>query len=209
MNFIIDNGHGGVKNGVYTTAPNYDKNNPKTWHKMWVHDGVPIFEGDFNRKVADRIMKLSIGKPYDTELLVPELEDISLEERVRRLKGKKGILLSIHGNAFNTSVKGFEIFTTKGQTKADGYAEIMAIEIHKSFPNQCMRWDLTDRDRDKEANFFILRKAEELGIPAILSENFFFDNKEDAEMMMSDAFLDKLAQTYITAFNKIYNDDKP
>ena len=45
-NWLLDNGHGGILDGVYTTAPN----------KMHIFDdGLTVYEGDFNRKIVERI----------------------------------------------------------------------------------------------------------------------------------------------------------
>jgi len=204
--WLLENGHGGLDaNGKYTTAPNWDANNPKTWHKMHVHNGVPIFEGVFNRMVVDSIAdKLSkLGINYT--VVVPEEEDISLEERVRRAnslfgRDKSCIFVSVHGNAFNTSAKGFEVFTSKGLTKSDAIAEVFAVEMEKMFPTQALRWDLTDGDKDKEANFYVLKNT---NMPAILTENFFFDNPQDAKIMMSAEGVDKIAQAHVNAIVKL------
>jgi len=209
--WLIGNGHGGLdEEGNYTTCPDWNKHDPNTWHKMHVHNGVPLFEGVFNRNVADKIAwKLSeLGISF--ELVVPEAEDISLKERVRRVNdfhknNKNSIFVSIHGNAFNSSAKGFEVFTSKGVTRSDKIAEVFAIKMAKTFPNKVMRWDLSDRDKDKEANFYVLKNT---SCPAILTENFFFDNPEDASLMMSEEGVEKIAQAHVDAIVKIENSDR-
>jgi N-acetylmuramoyl-L-alanine amidase len=102
----------------------------------------------------------------------------------------------VHGNAFNTSAKGYEVFTSKGLTRSDAIAEVFAIETDNMFPSQSMRWDLTDGDKDKEANFYVLKNTD---MPAILTENFFFDNPKEAKIMMSDEGQDKIAQAHVNA----------
>jgi hypothetical protein len=47
--WILDNGHGGIIDGVYQTS---GKRSPK-WE-----DGTQLFEGEFNRAVVKRIVKL-------------------------------------------------------------------------------------------------------------------------------------------------------
>lgn len=209
MVFLLDNGHGGVtKEGVYTTCPNWKKDDPSTWHKMWVHDDVPIYEGEFNRLLVDEIFKQSRDYDFDLVNLVPEVEDVSLRERVNRANSyyetitKDCIFVSIHGNAFNTSATGIEVFTSKGETESDPIAEVIAISLGKWFPSQAMRWDLSDGDKDKEANFYVLKNTD---CPAVLTENLFFDNPSDAEIMMSEEGVVKLAKAYVEAFNKIYH----
>ena len=134
--WILDNGHGGIdENGVYTTCPWYDKTKPKSFNKMYVHpDGTTVFEGDFNRKIVDRIAsKLScLGINYT--VLVPGSKDVSLKDRVTAInehyqRDKRSVVVSIHGNAYDSNVRGLEIFTSKGQTKSDPIAEVFVIWI--------------------------------------------------------------------------------
>lgn len=208
--WLLDNGHGGLVDGKYDTCPNWDQHNPNTWHKMHVHNGVPIFEGVFNKKVVNSIAWKLSDLGINFSLVVPEEEDVSLKERVKRVNNfyktdKSCIFVSVHGNAFNSLAKGFEVFTSKGLTRSDAIAEVFAIQMSKMFPNKVMRWDLTDKDRDKEANFFVLKNTH---CPAILTENFFFDNPQDAAVMMSDEGIVKIAQAHINAIVKIENDGK-
>lgn len=81
------------------------------------------------RKMLDRA---ALG--LDTQLLVPEMEDISLPERCRRVNaicqefGKdQVILLSLHVNAAGNgrkwmNARGWSCYTTRGETAADGLA---------------------------------------------------------------------------------------
>jgi N-acetylmuramoyl-L-alanine amidase len=70
-----------------------------------------------------------------------------------------------------------------------------------------MRWDLTDGDKDKKANFYVLKHT---NMPAILTENFFFffDNKLEGKLMMSEEGQDLLAQSHVNAILKIERDEK-
>lgn len=194
---ILDNGHGGVVNGVYQTA---GKRSPN-WEK-----GV-LYEGVFNRliidKVAEELEKLCI--PYI--VLVPELEDISLAKRVERInkyyaKNKNVWLFSQHANAGGG--RGFEAFTTIGQTKSDDYAEIILTNLENDFPEIPMRYDLSDRDKDKESDFYILKKSK---CPAVLVESLFMDNKEDYNLLWSEVFQDRLVKSYVKSIKKIYESD--
>lgn len=208
MVFLLDNGHGGVLNGTYLTCPNYDLKDSKTWHKMWIHDGVPFYEGEFNRKLVDEIFWLARNYDFTLVNLVPEVKDISIKERVRRANdyydnvSKDCIFVSIHGNAFNTSATGIEVFTSKGDTPADPLADILLDCLAEAFPRQAIRWDLSDGDKDKEANFYVLSKTK---MPSLLGENGFFDKIEDVETIMSEEGISKLAKAYVKAFNIINN----
>jgi N-acetylmuramoyl-L-alanine amidase len=201
--WILDAGHGGMIDGKYTTCPNWTEDE-STWHKMWVHDGVPIFEGVFNRLVVKQISYLLCKEDIPHVVLVGD-EDLPLKTRVNRINAihekypeTKGI--SIHGNAFNGLAQGFEVFTSKGETASDPIAEHIAIEVDKEFTGQAMRWDLTDGDKDKEANFYILKRTT---CPMVLSENFFFDNPDEAALMMSEEGIARIAKAHVKAIKQV------
>ena len=175
MKILIDNGHG-------LNTPG--KRSP---------DGT-FLEATYNREIAKRIVAELQNKGYDAELLVPEEEDISLNERVRRTNehcqtlGKSNvILLSIHVNAAGNGSKwmnatGWSCYTCKGQTESDKLADYLYQAAIKNFPGKCIRTDYSDNDPDWEENFYLLRKT--LCV-AVLSENFFMDNKSDLEYLQS------------------------
>lgn len=167
MIVLIDNGHGGLINGEYTTPGK---------RKDWGDAGV-IYEGEFNRAiVAGIIEQLTLLKiPYVN--IAPEYRDVTLETRVRRANhypSTKSFYLSIHSNAGGG--KGSEIFTSPGNTKSDKIATIFGEEYEKEFPDRILRTDFTDGDLDKERRFYVLTKTK---MPAILTESFFMDNLEE------------------------------
>jgi N-acetylmuramoyl-L-alanine amidase len=122
--FLLDNGHGGLIDGVYQTS---GKRSP-----IW-DDGTVLYEGEFNRDIVRRIMMLMDAYGYPYVNLVPEQEDISLYERTEKRAdvyydtvSKNCIYLSVHANAGGGT--GFEFFTSPSQNKSDDYAEIMIEE---------------------------------------------------------------------------------
>ena len=135
-----------------------------------------------------------LDRNLDAELLVPEDDDISLSERVRRvnaqclLLGKKNVVVvSIHVNAAGNATKwlnatGWSVFTCSGQTESDKLAECLCGSAIKNFPGRRIRTDMSDGDRDWEEDFNILRKS---WCPAVLTENFFMDCKTDLAYLLS------------------------
>ena len=101
---------------------------------------------------------------------------------------KKCILISIHVNAAGNgdwkNATGWSAYTTKGVTKSDTLAECLydAAEEVLTPLNKKIRKDTTDGDRDYEENFYVLKHTL---MPAVLTENFFMDNKEDCEWLLS------------------------
>ncbi|MBK8888006.1 MAG: N-acetylmuramoyl-L-alanine amidase [Saprospiraceae bacterium] len=91
---ILDNGHGGLINGIYQTSgkrsPNWDK-------------GV-LFEGMFNRWVVNRIIEKLDRKKIPYYHISPEFTDTTLETRTNRAnhifdQNPDVWILSIHANA--------------------------------------------------------------------------------------------------------------
>ena len=194
---ILDNGHGGLIGGIYQTN---GKRSPD-WE-----NGV-LYEGVFNRWIVNKVCKRldMLNIPYYK--LVPENEDISLAERVRRVnsiakKNPNVWLLSQHATAGGGT--GFEAFTTKGKTLSDILAEKLIEEIEKTFSNLKMRYDLSDGDKDKEADFYIIKNVV---CPAVLVESLFMDNKDDYRLLWDGDFQNALADCYVRVIKRIYDGD--
>ena len=186
MKILIDNGHGHNTPG---------KRSP---------DGK-FREYAYNREIAKRIVADLIDRGHDAELLVPEDNDISLEERVRRVNalcsahGKSNVILvSVHVNAAGngskwTNATGWSVYTCKGQTVSDKLAECLCEAAIKNFPGKRIRTDYSDGDSDWEENFYILRHTL---CPAVLTENFFMDGL-DLEFLQSKAGKQAIVDTHV------------
>lgn len=183
---LIDNGHGKDTKG---------KRSP---------DGR-ILEYKYAREIAAAVQRDLEAKGYDARLLVPETKDISLTERARRANlicAKAGsmnvILISIHCNAAGNGqwmkARGWSAFTSKGQTQADIVANYLYDEAERQFAGQKIRKDMSDGDPDWDEGFYILRKTV---CPAVLTENFFQDNEEDVEYLLSEAGRKSIIATHV------------
>lgn len=200
--WILDNGHGGIINGVYQTA---GKRSP-----IW-DDGTQLFEGEFNRAIVDRIVKYCDENNIEYINLVDTNEDVSLSTRVKmanevyRESDKPCIYVSIHANGFtDESANGWEVFTSPGETKSDHIATVLYEEVEKEFPLIRMRKDTTDGDVDKEAKYTVLMDT---AMSAILSENFFMTNEKECKtILMSESGRDQIAKAHIEMINKIENE---
>lgn len=191
---LIDNGHGGVIGGVPQTSgkrsPDFGK-------------GI-LYEGVTNRLIAKKLIALLQTGGFPVVELVPEIIDISLGERVKRInkyKADEAVLVSLHSNAGDEKASGWEIFTTVGKTNADAFATAICGEMKKAFPKAKFRTETADGDPDKEIDFFIIKKA---NCPAVLVENFFFTNKEDYLLLLSEEGQDKIAKAIFEAIKLTY-----
>ena len=194
MKILIDNGH-----GIQTKG----KRSP---------DGQ-LLEYAYTREVARQIVTTLKARGYDSELLVPEDDDIPLSERVRRVNEicltyepscpaptghPNVILISIHVNAAGNGTKwmnatGWSCYTSKGQTQSDKLADCLYQAAIKNFPGKRIRTDYSDNDPDWEENFYILRHTL---CPAVLTENFFMDGL-DLEFLQSKAGKQAIVDTHV------------
>lgn len=188
MKILIDNGHGENTPG---------KRSP---------DGV-LREYKYAREIADSIVSELVKRGYDAERIVREDTDVPLAERARRVNeecGRNGssqvILVSIHCNAAGNgewlSARGWSAYTTKGKTKSDELAEMLYSEAEKNFAGRTIRKDKSDGDSDWEEDFYILRKTK---CVAVLTENFFQDNKEDVSYLLSFEGHAQIVKTHVEA----------
>jgi len=187
--WILDAGHGNNTLG---------KRSPK-----WA-DGSQLFEWEYNRDIVNRIAyTLDRREDVRFHILVPEDHDVNLSERVERVNtlvktNYNSVLISVHGNAGKGS--GWEVWTSRGQTTSDRVAKVFYGEASKEFPEMKMRLGTSIEDPDKEMNFTILKNTL---CPAILTENFFFDNEEECRLMMKNEFRQRVANMHIMAILKI------
>lgn len=193
---LIDNGHGENTKG---------KRSP---------DGK-FLEYKFAREIADDIVCELKKLGYEAERIVKENIDVSLTERARRVNeicGKYGtsnvILVSIHCNAAGDGSKwmtatGWSAYTSKGETKADHLATCLYDAAENNMKGQKLRKDeYSDGDPDWEENFYILQKTK---CPAVLTENFFMDNKDDVEYLQSADGRNAIVRTHVEGIIRFFS----
>ena len=196
MKILIDNGHGIQTKGK--RSPN-----------------GKLLEYAYTRDLARQVVKILQSRGYDSELLVPEDNDIPLSERVRRVNEicltyepswpaptghPNVILISLHLNAAGDGTKwmnatGWSCYTCKGQTESDRLADSLYKAAEQILENQVIRTDYArDGDPDWEENFYILRHS---FCPAVLTENFFMDSPSDQDYLQSEAGKRAIMDTHI------------
>ena len=155
----------------------------------------------WNRQVADLLGARLVAMGIDASPVVTETNDIPLSTRVQRVNrvcSKVGasnvMLVSIHANAAGNggwmNVKGWSCYTSKGNTESDRIAECLYDAFEKEFPDRKIRKDLSDGDRDWEENFYVLAKSR---CPAVLLENFFYDNPEECAFLLKKETKERIA----------------
>lgn len=188
ITIILDAGHGRETGG---------KRSPKTT------DGKQLLEWEFTRELSKRI-KLTCE-----QLQIPCIQaniddsDPSLTARANNInqivrkeaeQGRQCLMISLHGNAAGngsswTNASGWEVWSTVGTTKSDEFAKLMCKHFPIIFPDEKLRGH-------KEKNFTLIFKC---GCPCVLTENFFYDNKHDFEIMTSEEGLQKITDLHVAA----------
>ena len=165
----------------------------------------------WNRQVADLILEGLVSEGVDASLIVTETNDVSLRNRVNRVNticnrvGASNVLLvSIHANAAGNgsawmNAKGWSCYTSKGKTKSDQVAECLYDAFEEEFQDRKIRKDMSDGDRDWEENFYVLAKSK---CPAVLLENFFYDNREECAWMLQEETKRRIASAAVKGIIK-------
>lgn len=212
---LLDNGHG--VNTAGKCSP------PKS-------DGTRFREYKYAREIVDGLEVALKKLGYNVYKVTPEQNDISLVERVKRINKvvkQQGagncIMISIHNDAAGNgsswmNARGWSAYTTRGQNNSDKVAECLYNaaeelllndkEILKSYSGELhklFRKNTSDGDKDIEADFYIIKGA---NCPAVLTENFFQDNKKDVELMESQHGKDLIIQLHVNGIEKYVKSKK-
>lgn len=190
--WCLDNGHGKQTAG---------KRSPV------MENGKRFFEYEFNRDIVRRI-KLALD---DNEVnyfdVVPEVDiDNFLEGRVARANAKKfplpKIFLSVHSNAgpapsLNhwSTASGIETWYFHGSIKGRKLAAAFQKELIALLP-----WKNRNIRSQQRKQFYVLRNT---SMPAVLTENGFYNNKKEVELLNKDDIRQKIADAHVAAILNI------
>ncbi len=187
MIWLLDNGHGGVKGGVYLT---------KTLHKKSpsLPDGNILYEGEWNRNVVASIMDHCMKLGIDVINLVPELEDIDIDERVKRVNSySEAFVLSIHMNGddkcFQTEKSGITTFYYR-HNEGRKFAWVFQDFISEVIPNRGIF----------EKSFRLPLKSKH---PCLLLECGFMNNIKDVEYLRTELGIKELALSIVLAMQEV------
>ena len=195
--WLLDPGHGGIINGVYQTAGKRSPHFP---------DGTILYEGEFNRDVVGRIIHLCQQHNLDSINLVDTEADLSLRHRVTKAnlfhkENKNSIYVSVHANAFGN---GKEFNQAKGICTFHHYKSINGKKLAQVLQEK-LAFFTNFRSRgiranDTWANFYVLRKTH---MPAVLSENGFMTNFDDAIALMDPNVRQAIANAHFAMIQEI------
>lgn len=182
-----------------------------TWQKMSPirEDGTRFYEFENNRKIG-RLLSMELDRldiPYVYTIHPDDRNDKSLENRVgiansiAYREGKNNVLfLSIHSDAYGMGDKwyddiiGFSIFTSKGNTLSDKYAEVFLKNYKEGLGDNSKVRDEYDK------NYYVLKHTI---CPAILLENGFYTSRKDLEFIDSDEGRKKIVDIIVKSIQEI------
>ena len=193
--WCIDNGHGALTGG---------KRSPV------LPDGRQLLEYQFNRDITARIFAQldQLGVAYFN--VVPEAENIGnfLTARVDRANRLSTALpklfVSVHGNAgpaptlqdfTDDRTRGIETWHYHGSTTGRQLAAVFQRHLiaQTGMVNRHLRSKVTGQ-------FYVLRATR---MPAILTENGFYNNRFDLEIMLTDEFRQQVADAHVAAIMEV------
>ena len=176
--WVLDNGHGGMLGVEYQTA---GKRSPV------LKAGVGVYEGAFNRDMVKRVLAHCQRAQVYAIDLVPEAVNVSLTERLRRLRHIVQLwgqvaFISIHANAAGDGkgwhpAEGQRVFIRPKANDRENYIESLRLA-------EVARDELQIKPEVKTKNFAVLKG----GCPSILYEAAFMTNKEGARKLASESF---------------------
>ena len=163
---------------------------------MYAREIVKMIEDEFDRlgvqhwNVHPEDDWVDSAHSNDSKDLALRAQRVNAKYKELKAKGKTAFMLEIHLNAAGNGqwwykATGWEAYTTKGQNNSDKLAECLydaADEILKPLGKK-YRTDLSDGDRDKESNFYLIKNA---NCVCSLTENFFQDGETDIVFLKSE-----------------------
>lgn len=170
-----------------------------------LEDGSQLLEWEFNRDVCNRIYRLLLDE--DIKCILANTDDVDYKlsaraELINQICEQEKyneyfpIMISVHGNASGNGdwmkAKGWEVYSTPRKNNSDKLANCFCEVFEEIFPNEKLRGH-------KESEFTVIEKT---NCPCVLTENFFYDNKDNYELMMSDEGRENIALLHVEAIKK-------
>ncbi|MQR94339.1 N-acetylmuramoyl-L-alanine amidase family protein [Fictibacillus phosphorivorans] len=175
VKIFIDPGHGGTDPGGV---------------------GNNLTEKALTLKIGIRIRDILLAEYNNVSILLSRTSDVtkSLTERTDAANAwGADFFLSIHINAGGGT--GYEDYIYPGSTApTTTYQDYLHAEILKVV-------NFSDRGQ-KTANFHVLRES---NMPALLTENGFIDNVNDANKLKTTSFIESIARGHVNGIVKCFN----
>jgi len=190
IKIVLDAGHGPNTPG---------KRTPKFENGTFMH------EHEFNDSVVNKLnIKLLDNGKFDVTIVSSSIIDVPLEDRVSIEKSiKSDLFLSVHANALNSywgTPKGIESFYNSTSTLGPKYCEIIQNNLI-SDTGLYNRGAKSAPGPQYPTSLYVLKNT--YG-PAVLVECGFMDNKEEARLLTSEEYREKVATSLFKSVCNIF-----
>lgn len=162
--------------------------------------GNGMTEKDLALDISLRIRDILESEYADVDVRMSRTDDsdVSLEERSSDANSwGADYFLSVHVNGFDGSAQGYEDYIYEGLSDSSETAQIRDV-MHEEITDAV---DFVNRGQ-QTADFHVLR---ETSMSAILTENGFIDNDEDAEKLSDPNFLETIARGHVNGLARAFD----
>lgn len=171
----------------------------------------------WSREICKALANKLVANDFRVEFSNNSEKEIGLSKRVSFAnhldfnEGEIKFLVSLHNNAAGNgsdwmNARGVEIYTSKGSTRSDEFAEVIMKNLKTDFPdNNIVKFRYGNDQLGKEANFSVLMGSTYY---AVLLEWLFQDNKEDYELLQNYQVNSHLVDSLVKALIEIDNSIK-
>lgn len=166
----------------------------------------------WSREICKALANKLVANDFRVEFSNNSEKEIGLSKRVSFANhldfndGEIKFLVSLHNNAAGNgsdwmNARGVEIYTSKGSTRSDEFAEVIMKNLKTDFPdNNIVKFRYGNDQLGKEANFSVLMGSTYY---AVLLEWLFQDNKEDYELLQNYQVNSHLVDSLVKAIIEI------
>ena len=161
----------------------------------------------WSRKMIKQVEVMLHTAGYDVVNLIPE--DIDPKDHLKRIDNNttqaRTLLISFHNNAAGCgkwmNARGYSVWTSRGQTNSDKFADILFNKFKSRLPNVPFRTDMSDGDVDWEEGFNVLVRKP----MAVLIEWLFQDNRDDVKLLQDNEINNQFCNAVVEAINDFDN----
>lgn len=177
----LDAGHGGKDSGAAANG---------------------IKEKDIVLKIVKKVKSILTSSYTGVSVKLTRDSDVFYEliDRARKANAAKAdLFVSVHINA-TPGGEGFETYRY-AKTSASSSTGQQQKVLHDAIYKRIEKYGIRDRG-EKAADLSVLRNT---SMPAVLTENLFIDNKDEAALLKKDSFLDDVAEGHAEGIAEILN----
>ena len=163
----------------------------------------------WTRIMTDLIARKARARGIRTEIIVPETTDVPLATRSARANAiarkhglKKCLFVSVHINAAGADGKWHDAtgFSAWVAANASQHSKTFAALIDAEMKARGLGGNRAPNPLGYHtANFAVIRRAD---CPAVLTENLFQDNREEAKYLLTPQGQDTIAEAHVAAIEK-------